>query len=171
MQVEPRIDLAKATLAVFALAAVANRFWLHWCSITPADLIAGVLVAATVAVAGLRPGANARLFAMWMLWGVLCLGELFLLRRVDHIGVEVIMALGFSASSRARATLGAVPRPLPASTGRAVFRTNGRIERRRPPLVTATALPASRALAAPLTAKEIHHVRSSSVRSLRPPDP
>ena len=60
MQVEPRIDLAKATLAVFALAAVANRFWLHWCSITLADVATGVLVAATVAVAGQRPGVNAR---------------------------------------------------------------------------------------------------------------
>ncbi len=120
MQVELRIDLAKATLAVFALAAVANRFWLHWCSITPADLIAGVLVAATVAVAGLRPGANARLFAMWMLWGVLCLGELFLLRRVDHIGVEVIMALGFSAlfaNAAERELTDALP-PVPARAPR-----------------------------------------------------
>jgi hypothetical protein len=97
MQVDPRIDLAKAALAVLVLAAVANRFWLHWCSVTPADLVAGVLVAATVAVVGQRPGTNTRLFAMWALWGLLCLGGMFLLRRVDHIGVEVIMALGFSA--------------------------------------------------------------------------
>ncbi len=58
MQVDPRIDLAKAALAVLVLAAVANRFWLHWCSVTPADLVAGVLVAATVAVVGQRPGTK-----------------------------------------------------------------------------------------------------------------
>jgi hypothetical protein len=94
---ENRVNLVKAALAVLALTALVNRFWLHWCSITPADLIAGVLVAITVAATGQRPGASARLFAMWALWGMLCLAGMLLLRRVDHIGAEVIVALGFSA--------------------------------------------------------------------------
>jgi hypothetical protein len=96
MQVEPRIDLAKATLAVLALAALANRFWLHWCSLTLADAATGLLVAATVAAAGLRPGLNARLFAAWALWGALCLAMLFVLRP-DHIGADAVTALAFCA--------------------------------------------------------------------------
>jgi hypothetical protein len=162
MQVEPRIDLVKATLAAFALAALANRFWLHWCSITLADAATGVLVAATVAVAGQRPAINAWLCAIWALWGVLCLAGLFVLRRPGERGGT---RADRSAPASSGATLGAAPRPLSdgARAVLAVFRTTGRIERRRPPLVTATALPASKALAAPLTAKGIHHVRSSSV--------
>ena len=97
MQVEPRIDLAKATLAAFALAALANRFWLHWCSLTLADAATGALVAATVAVAGLRPGVNGWLCAIWGLWGALCLAGLFLLRHAGHIGADAVMALAFCA--------------------------------------------------------------------------
>ncbi len=97
MQVEPRIDLAKTTLAAFALAALANRFWLHWCSITLADAATGVLVAATVAMAGQRPAINAWLSVIWALWGVLCLAGLFLLRHAGHIGADVIVALAFCA--------------------------------------------------------------------------
>jgi hypothetical protein len=97
MQVEPRIDLAKATLATLALAAVANRFWLHWCSLTLADVATGVLVAATLAAAGLRPGINAWLCAVWALWGVLCLAGMFLLRRIAHIGADATVALAFCA--------------------------------------------------------------------------
>ena len=127
-------------------------------------LATGVLVAATVAVAGQRPGVNARLCAIWALWGVLCLAGLFLLRHADHIGADVIVALAFCAvlaNAAERELTEALP-PAPARhAGRgsapssggaravlAVFRTNGRIERRRPPLVTAIDLPASRALAA-----------------------
>jgi hypothetical protein len=76
MEVEPRTDLAKATLA---------------------DGATGVLVAATVAAAGLRPGINARLCAVWALWGVLCLAGMFLLRRVAHIGADATMAQAFCA--------------------------------------------------------------------------
>ncbi len=97
MQVEPRIDLAKATLAAFALAALANRFWLHWCSLTLADVATGVLVAATVAVAGQRAGVNARLCAIWALWGALCLTGLLLLRHAGHIGADVTVALAVCA--------------------------------------------------------------------------
>jgi hypothetical protein len=97
MQVESRIDSAKATLAVLGFAAVANRFWLHWCSLTLADGATGVLVAATVAAAGLRPGANARLCAVWALWCGLCLAGMFLLRRIAHIGADATVALAFCA--------------------------------------------------------------------------
>ena len=128
MQVEPRIDLAKATLAVFALAAVTNRFWLHWCSITLADAATGVLVAATVAVAGQRPGINAGLCAMWALWGVLCLAGMFLLRHAGHIGADVIVALAFCAvlaNAAERELTEALP-PVPAPRWaqlRALFQT------------------------------------------------
>jgi hypothetical protein len=113
MQVEPRIDLAKATLAAFAFAALANRFWLHWCSITLADAATGVLVAATVAAAGQRPGINARLCAIWALWGALCLAALFLLRHAAHIGTDAVMALAFCAvlANAAESELTEVPPP------------------------------------------------------------
>jgi hypothetical protein len=109
MQVEPRIDLAKATLAAYALAALANRFRLHWCSLTLADAATGVLVAATAVVAGLRPGVNALLCAAWALWGALCLAMLFMLRP-DHIGAEVIVALSFCAVLAFRRTNGRLGR-------------------------------------------------------------
>ena len=164
MQVEPRIDLAKATLAAFALAALANRFWLHWCSITLADAATGVLVAATVAVSwpaarhqrlALRDvGALGRALPGWPVPPAPCRSHR---RRCDR-GPGVLRRLGERGGARANrsapassgATLGAAPRPLPdgARAVLAVFRTNGRIERRRPPLVTAIALPASKALAA-----------------------
>jgi hypothetical protein len=94
MRVESRIHLAKATLAVLALAALANRFWLHWCGLTLADGATGLLVAATLAVAGLRPGINALLCAVWTLWAALCLVLLFVLRP-DHIGADAVAALSF----------------------------------------------------------------------------
>ena len=128
MQVEPRTDLAKATLAVFALAALANRFWLHQCSLTLADAATGVLVAATVAVAGQRPGINAGLCAMWALWGVLCLAGLFLLRHAGHIGTDAVMALAFCAvlANAAESELAEALPPVPAPRWarlRALFQT------------------------------------------------
>ncbi len=128
MQVEPRIDLAKATLAVFALAAVANRFWLHWCSIALADVATGVLVAATVAVAGLRPGVNAWLCVGWALWGALCLAGLFLLRHAGHIGADVIVVLAFCAvlanAAERELTEALPPAPVPRwARLRALFQT------------------------------------------------
>ena len=128
MEVEPRIDLAKVTLAAFALAAVANRFWLHWCSITLADAATGVPVAATMAVAGLRPGINAGLCAIWALWGVLCLAGLFLLRHAGHIGDDVIVALAFCAvlanAAERELTEALPPAPAPRRAQlRALFQT------------------------------------------------
>ena len=151
MLAQNRINLMKAALAVLALVALANRFWLHWCSITPADLIAGVLVAATVAARGLSASVKLSLIVVWGAFEVLCAVEMFVFRQFDHIGVEVVMALGFSAvlASAAEQELTAALPPVPSpARGLAVFRTNGRIERRRPPLVIAIDLPASKALAA-----------------------
>ena len=97
MQVDPRIDLAKATLAVLVLAAVANRFWLHWCSITLAD--AGHGCAGGRYRGGGWPAARHQRPALRDVGalGRALPGGMFLLRHADHIGVEVIMALGFCA--------------------------------------------------------------------------
>ena len=76
--VSERTQQIRTALALVIGAALVDRVFLHLLNITPAALIACVLVAVTLA-AGVRRDAVIRLALMWWAWTAVCLADLLAL--------------------------------------------------------------------------------------------
>ncbi len=122
-----RIEQIRTALALVVGAALIDRCFLHLLFITPAALIACVLVAVTLA-AGQRPGAVIKLALLWWIWTAVCLCDLLALHIIQASGLQCFLAFLFSGFlvEAAHRRLSAKPRPqstalVPASDNGAVI--------------------------------------------------
>jgi hypothetical protein len=115
--ISERTQQIRAALALVIGAALIDRVFLHLLNITPAALIACVLVAVTLA-AGVRRGAVIRLALMWWAWTAACLADLLALHIVQASGLQCFHAFLFSGFlvEAARQQLSASPQPRQQST-------------------------------------------------------
>ena len=90
-----RTQQIRAGLAFVIGAALIDRVFLHLLDITPAALIACVLIAVTLA-AGLRPGNIIKLALMWWAWTAVCLADLLALHLIEASGLQCFLAFLFS---------------------------------------------------------------------------
>ena len=90
-----RTQQIRAALAFVIGAALIDRVFLHLLTITPAALIACVLIAVTLA-AGQRPGAVIKLALMWWAWTAVCLADLLALHLIEASGLQCFLAFLFS---------------------------------------------------------------------------
>jgi hypothetical protein len=88
---DPQIRIARTALALVIGAALIDRCFLHLLNITPAALIACVLVAVTLA-AGQRPGAIVKLALMWWTWTAVCVADLLALHIIQASGLQCFLA-------------------------------------------------------------------------------
>ena len=93
--VSERTQQIRAALAFVIGAALIDRIFLHLLTITPAALIACVLVAVTLA-AGIRPGNIIKLALMWWAWTAVCLADLLALHLIEASGLQTFLAFLFS---------------------------------------------------------------------------
>jgi hypothetical protein len=93
--VNERTKQIRAALAFVIGAALIDRVFLHLLTITPAALIACVLIAVTLA-AGQRPGAIIKLALMWWAWTAVCLADLLALHLIEASGLQCFLAFLFS---------------------------------------------------------------------------
>ena len=112
-----RTQQIRAALAFVIGAALIDRVFLHLLTITPAALIACVLIAVTLA-AGQRPGAIIKLALMWWAWTAVCLADLLALHIVQASGLQCFLAFLFSGFlvEAARQQLSEKPQPRQQST-------------------------------------------------------
>ncbi len=110
--VSERTQQIRAALAFVIGAALVDRVFLHLLNITPAALIACVLVAVTLA-AGLRRGAVIRLALIWWAWTAVCLCDLLALHLIQADPLQTFLAFLFSGFlvEAARQQLSASPQP------------------------------------------------------------
>ena len=90
-----RTQQIRTALALVVGAALIDRCFLHLLFITPAALIACVLVAVTLAT-GQRPGAIVKLALMWWTWTAVCLCDLLALHIIQASGIQAFLAFMFS---------------------------------------------------------------------------
>ena len=90
-----RTQQIRAALAFVIGAALIDRVFLHLLTITPAALIACVLIAVTLA-AGQRPGNIIKLALMWWLWTAVCLADLLALHIIQASGLQCFLAFLFT---------------------------------------------------------------------------
>ncbi len=90
-----RIEQIRTALALVIGAALIDRCFLHLLFITPAALIACVLVAVTLAT-GQRPGAVIKLALMWWLWTAVCLADLLALHLLHASPLQTFLAFLFT---------------------------------------------------------------------------
>ena len=90
-----RTQQIRAALAFVIGAALIDRVFLHLLNITPAALIACVLVAVKLA-AGQRPGATIKLALMWWAWTAICLADLLALHLIEAGPLQTFLAFLFS---------------------------------------------------------------------------
>jgi hypothetical protein len=90
-----RTQHIRAALALVIGAALIDRVFLHLLNVTPAALIACVLVAVTLA-AGQRPGNIIKLALMWWLWTAVCLADLLALHLIEASPLQTFLAFVFS---------------------------------------------------------------------------
>ena len=107
-----RTQQIRTALAFVIGAALIDRVFLHLLNISPAALIACVLVAVTLA-AGVRRDAVIRLALMWWAWTAVCLADLLALHIVQASGLQCFLAFLFSGFfvEAAHQQLAAKPRP------------------------------------------------------------
>ncbi len=110
--VSERTQQIRAALAFVIGAALVDRVFLHLLNITPAALIACVLVAVTLAAGGRRE-AVIRLALMWWAWTAVCLADLLALHIIQASGLQCFLAFLFSGFlvEAAHQRLSAKPRP------------------------------------------------------------
>jgi hypothetical protein len=89
--VSERTQQIRTALALVIGAALVDRVFLHLLNITPAALIACVLVAVTLA-AGVRRDAVIRLALMWWAWTAVCLADLLALHLLQASGLQCFLA-------------------------------------------------------------------------------
>ncbi len=112
-----RIEQIRTALALVIGAALIDRCFLHLLDITPAALIACVLIAVTLA-AGQRPGAVAKLALMWWTWTAVCLADLLAVHLIQASGIQAFLAFmlsGFFVEA-AHKQLAEKPQPRQQST-------------------------------------------------------
>jgi hypothetical protein len=90
-----RTQQIRTALAFVIGAALIDRVFLHLLDITPAALIACVLIAVTLA-AGIRPGNIIKLSLMWWAWTAVCLADLLALHMIKASGLQCFLAFLFS---------------------------------------------------------------------------
>ncbi len=115
--VSERTQQIRAALAFVIGAALVDRVFLHLINITPAALIACVLVAVTLA-AGVRRGAVIRLALMWWAWTAVCLADLLALHLIEASPLQTFLAFLFSGFlvEAAHQQLALKPQPRQQST-------------------------------------------------------
>ncbi len=109
---EDRIWQIRAALALVIAAALIDLSFLHLLTITPAALIACVLIAVTLA-AGQKPSAVLRLALVWWLWTAVCLADLFALHLLQASGLQCFLAFLFCGflMNAARKQIAVKPQP------------------------------------------------------------
>jgi hypothetical protein len=85
----------RIALALVVGAALIDRCFLHLLGITPAALIACVLIATTLS-AGQRPGATIKLALMWWLWTAVCLCDLLALHLIEASPLQTLLGFLFT---------------------------------------------------------------------------
>jgi hypothetical protein len=93
--VSERTQQIRTALAIVIGAALVDRVFLHLLNVTPAALIASVLIAVTLA-AGLRSGNVIKLALMWWLWTAVCLADLLALHLLQASGLQCFLAFMLS---------------------------------------------------------------------------
>jgi hypothetical protein len=93
--VSERTQQIRTALAIVIGAALVDRVFLHLLNVTPAALIASVLIAVTLA-AGLRSGNVIKLALMWWLWTAICLADLLALHLLQASGLQCFLAFMLS---------------------------------------------------------------------------
>ncbi len=93
--VSERTQQIRTALALVIGAALVDRVYLHLINITPAALIACVLVAVTLA-AGVRRDAVIRLALMWWTWTAVCLADLLAVHLIQASGIQAFLAFMLS---------------------------------------------------------------------------
>ncbi len=92
---ENRTRQIRTALALVIGAALIDRCFLHLLNITPAALIACVLIAITLG-ASQRPGAVIKLALLWWLWTAVCLCDLLALHLVEASPLQTFLAFLFT---------------------------------------------------------------------------
>ena len=107
----------RIALALVIGATLIDRCFLHLLNITPAALIACVLIAVTLA-AGQRPGATIKLALMWWLWTAVCLADLLALHLIEASPLQCFLAFLFTGglANAAHKQLTEKPQPRKPST-------------------------------------------------------
>jgi hypothetical protein len=117
--VSERTQQIRAALAFVIGAALIDRVFLHLLNITPAALIACVLVAVTLA-AGLRPGNITKLALMWWAWTAVCLADLLALHLIEASGLQCFLAFLLSGGLVEAAHRQQAGKPQPRQQSRAL---------------------------------------------------
>ena len=109
---DTRTEQIRIALALVIGAALIDRCFLHLLNITPAALIACVLVAVTLA-AGQRPGAIVKLALLWWGWTAVCLADLLALHLLQASGLQCFLAFLFTGLLTEAAHRQLIVRPQP----------------------------------------------------------
>ena len=114
---ENRTRQIRSALALVIGAALIDRCFLHLLNITPAALIACVLIAITLG-AGQRPGAVIKLALLWWLWTAVCLCDLLALHLIEASPLQTFLAFLFTGilTEAAHRQLSEKPQPRQQST-------------------------------------------------------
>jgi hypothetical protein len=109
---ENRTRQIRTALALVIGAALMDRCFLHLLNITPAALIACVLIAITLG-AGQRPGAVIKLALLWWLWTAVCLCNLLALHLIEASLLQTFLAFLFTGllTNAAHRQLSGKPQP------------------------------------------------------------